>query len=536
MAEVFLAEASRPTHGVSPVVVKRLLPGADETHHHLFHRERQVLGSVDSPNVVRLLGSGPDSLVLEYVDGPDLATLLAHMARRGRRMPLAVAMEILDGVLMGLAALHDARDASGRRLGVVHRDLNPSNVLLSRDGDVKIADLGVVHIDLAEHSTTAGLKGTLAYMAPEQLLGRAVDPRTDLYSAALVAYEVLTSIPARPARMCGIAELLEARSRLPAPPTEVRPDLPLALDAVLLQALSPAPDCRPVDARAWLAELRAALDVRGDRAGLAEQARLVAGETVRAAGTLVPGETATRSSDRAALPRDHRAERRSSPRGRTRKIAAALAIAFAAGLASLYAGATVERSTTREVAVPDAPGKDRPEGTGRSASRAAESGTAGSTGIAVPIPVPRASLAMVRPAAAEPRTPEPLRPPPDPPKSHDQLRIEVRPIGDPVHVEGSGIRGLAPRQTPDLPQGSTLLRLHGATEGLPPALVRLVRSGDGLSATIGTVPDRHFDLIRCGGLDVGETSAVGIRLDGETRCTVTAGSGAMAFSLSVVRP
>ena len=204
-------------------------------------------------------------------------------------MPLGAALAVVEGILSGLSDLHDARDAAGNLICAVHRDVNPSNVIVSRTGDVKIVDLGVVHVGIDGKSTTAGLKGTLAYMAPEQLLGRPVGPWTDLYSAALVAYEVFTGTAARPARMAGIAELLEARSRLPTSMCALRHDIPEALDAAVLSALDPMPDRRPSDALAWLKTLLIVAGVSSDCEGLAAIALAAAGERVRSAGTIVPG-------------------------------------------------------------------------------------------------------------------------------------------------------------------------------------------------------------------------------------------------------
>ncbi|TNF33774.1 MAG: serine/threonine protein kinase, partial [Deltaproteobacteria bacterium] len=223
MGELFLVDRVGDDGVAEVAVLKRLLPGADATHQALFAREGDVLAQLASPHIVRLLDRGPGWLLLEHVDGCDLATLLAQRARRGRPLPLPAAWALLGGLCEALADLHEAAAADGTPLGLVHRDVNPANVLLTRDGAVKLIDLGVVRTALTDAATVAGVKGTLAYMAPEQLHGRAAGPAADLYAAGLVAYEVLTGVPARPqGAAVGLAELLAARERLPAPPSRLR--------------------------------------------------------------------------------------------------------------------------------------------------------------------------------------------------------------------------------------------------------------------------------------------------------------------------
>jgi hypothetical protein len=510
MAEVFLAEPAGPAEKGAPIVVKRLLPGADEAHQRLFERERAVLARVDSAHVVRLLGSGRDHLRLEYVDGPDLAAILDHLRRRGRRMPIEAVMAVMEGLVSGLADLHEATGPDGRTLGAVHRDVNPSNVLVSREGRVKLADLGVVHVEAGDEPTIAGLKGTLSYMAPEQLLGRPVDRRADLYAAGLVAWESLTGVPARPAGMTGIAELLDARTRLPSPPGSLRPDVPPALDAVVLAALEPDPAARPSDARSWLLALAGASGVAADPGRLAEVAGSVDRSHRSAARTLAAG-------DNGASPEARRpAWRIVASIGAL--AAAAVAIAVWAAYPDRVDPAPADTGSRPPViaAAPPpppaaaTPAADPVPSIGISAARHA--GPA-----AAPVATRPAPRETARPSAAAPV-------------------LEIAPDGGPLHVEGGGAKGLAPIRTGPLAADATLLTLHGGPDGMPPAIVRVQRSGDRLTASIGTRPDRHFNRISCGGRDVGETSAVGIPLAGATRCSVFGDEGSMAFALVVVQP
>ncbi len=230
MGEIFLAERDGELR-----VIKVLLPGASPARLELFRREREALAAVESPHVVRLLGHGEAHLELEYVDGADLHALLDHLARRGRRLPLAATLHLLDGVLAGLTALHEA--------GYVHRDLSPANVLIAADGRVKLTDLGVVQRLGAQ--SQAALRGTLHCMAPEQLAGAATGPATDVYAAGLLLYELLCGQPPTPTGAVGLAELIACRNRLPTPPSQLEPSLPEAFDALVAGALAPRPEDRP---------------------------------------------------------------------------------------------------------------------------------------------------------------------------------------------------------------------------------------------------------------------------------------------------
>jgi len=244
MGEVFIGTEHRDDLEPRTVVVKKLLPGVNRLCHELFKREGDALSIIDSPNVIKLYRRGDDFLVLEYVDGTDLGSLLTHLTRYGEVMPLDAALAVADGLLKGLSAVHDAKDARGVRLGLVHRDINPSNILINSSGVVKIADLGVVHVAVTDQPTQAGVKGTLSYMAPEQMTSGAIDQRADLYAVGLVLYEIFTGIPARPTGNIGLSELLQARRQLPTAPSAVRNGVPSLLDAILLRALDPKAEAR----------------------------------------------------------------------------------------------------------------------------------------------------------------------------------------------------------------------------------------------------------------------------------------------------
>lgn len=246
------------------VVIKELRDDASDDARELFQREASALALIQSPFVVGYLEHSNDRLVVEYVDGPDLAEVLAICRRTGRPLAPAAAAQVIHSLTRGLADLH-AVEVDGRG-SLVHRDIKPANILVSRYGDVKVADLGIVQVD--DEDSQRG-RGTLVYMAPEQLAGKTVDRRTDVYAAGLVVYEVLTNATTLPPGMVGHAELSEARSNLPRAPSVMRAGLAAGLDEVLLSALSPDPSDRPADIASWGAAVVEAMGVSPDKSALA---------------------------------------------------------------------------------------------------------------------------------------------------------------------------------------------------------------------------------------------------------------------------
>jgi hypothetical protein len=130
---------------------------------------------------------------MEFVDGIDGLALLRECARRSSRLPNAIAVHIVQSVLDALDFAHNQVDAEGRAMGIIHRDISPSNVLLSRRGDVKLVDFGIARAYEQDHHTKAGtLKGKYGYMSPEQVIGESLDPRSDLFACGIVLAELLT--------------------------------------------------------------------------------------------------------------------------------------------------------------------------------------------------------------------------------------------------------------------------------------------------------------------------------------------------------
>ncbi len=198
-----------------------------------FRREASAARKVTHPNVIRIHDLGSDSGVvfisMEYFPGMTLAQLLT---RRGA-LPLDEAREILAQAADGLAAAH--------RAGVIHRDLKPQNVLVDAGRRVKIIDFGLAKSSMMEGMTATGLiLGTPEYMAPEQIRGRPVDARTDVYAFGCVAYHTLCGVPPFRGDSAIAIDFMHC-TQAPAPLRQYRGDVPPPLEAAVLRALAKEP-------------------------------------------------------------------------------------------------------------------------------------------------------------------------------------------------------------------------------------------------------------------------------------------------------
>lgn len=236
-AEVYLA---RPVDENSDlpkrVVVKRLLPhfAQDAEGRAMFDREAHLHAAVTHDNVVTVfhagkVETGEPYLVMEYIEGVDGYRLLRRLRQEDELLPVGVAVYLAREVLRALESVHAAPDPTrGRSLGIVHRDVSPSNIYLSSAGKVKLGDFGIARSTTRttlRSETGQVLKGKFAYLAPEQVAGETSDHRADLFSLATVLAEILLNRPLFPGggqlaillaiRDCRIDALLEAKSRLP---------------------------------------------------------------------------------------------------------------------------------------------------------------------------------------------------------------------------------------------------------------------------------------------------------------------------------
>jgi serine/threonine protein kinase len=198
MAELFKARVVGAHGFQKAVVIKKILPhlAADASFVAMFIDEANITARLQHPKIAQVLelGTIDDQLyiAMEYVEGLDALAILRACAARKHPLPSTIAVHICHEVLDALDYAHNARDDKGRPIGIVHRDISPSNVLISRRGDVKLADFGIAHaVERQQQTQTGTLKGKYGYMSPEQVIGGELDARSDLFSVGIVMSEML---------------------------------------------------------------------------------------------------------------------------------------------------------------------------------------------------------------------------------------------------------------------------------------------------------------------------------------------------------
>src|SRR3954447_3866934 len=247
MAEVWCAE----DEVLGRQVALKLLGGRfaeDPDFRERFRREAQAAAGLTHPNIVGIFDrsewEGTPYIAMELVDGRTLKELVSE---RGP-LPPPVAVNFVEQVLRALGYAH--------RRGIVHRDVKPQNVIIDAEGTAKVADFGIARAANSEMTETGAIVGTVQYLSPEQAQGRPVDSRSDLYSAGVVLYELLTGqVPFDGEAPVSIA--LKHVSEPPVPPAQLEPGTPPALEAVVLRALEKAPARRFQSAEEFIAALEA---------------------------------------------------------------------------------------------------------------------------------------------------------------------------------------------------------------------------------------------------------------------------------------
>jgi tRNA A-37 threonylcarbamoyl transferase component Bud32 len=263
MAEIYLARVVGLEGFEKLVVVKRLPSWALENRElvDMFLHEARLAALLQHQNVVQVFDVGivEDSYFfsMEFVHGQDASRILRAARQQERTIPLDVALTVVRDVAAGLHYAHEKPDAGGHPLGIIHRDVSPSNVLVSYDGMVKLADFGIAKARSRDHETRHGtLKGKIAYMSPEQCRAQPLDRRSDLFSLGVVLWELTTGqrLFTGPSDF----DILERIVHQPAPPpSSVRADYPPALEALVRRALERDRAARPATAEQIQLELEA---------------------------------------------------------------------------------------------------------------------------------------------------------------------------------------------------------------------------------------------------------------------------------------
>jgi hypothetical protein len=249
MAEILLARERSPAGSTRHLVIKRVLP--DIADHgemmHMFLDEARVVMGLSHPNLCQIYEVGEQEgtwfIAMEWVSGVTLHQLIKR-ALSAADIDYAVISRVVSHCAEALHHAHTARDAEGRSLHLVHRDVSPHNLMVAYDGRVKLLDFGIAKSTKSTHQTEAGIvKGKVCYMAPEQWLCNPLDARTDVFALGVCLYEALTGrvLFKRETQ----SEVMRAVLREPVPPLlEAAPDVPLALSDIVHRALAFKPEDR----------------------------------------------------------------------------------------------------------------------------------------------------------------------------------------------------------------------------------------------------------------------------------------------------
>ena len=246
MAVVYKAKCHRLNRLVAVKVLKPEL-AADEKIRSRFHDESKAVGMMGHPNIVNVYDVNQDGdidyFVMELVDG---ITLKQYIHRRGGVLNWREALHFSVQILQGLDHAHSR--------GIIHRDVKPQNIMVLRDGSVKVADFGIATIADAQKTMTQEALGSVHYISPEQAKGSAVDERSDLYSTGVVLYEMLTGrLPYEGDSPVAVA--IQHINSIPLSPRELNPDIPVGMEQITMKAMAQDRDLRYPNAKAMLADL-----------------------------------------------------------------------------------------------------------------------------------------------------------------------------------------------------------------------------------------------------------------------------------------
>ena len=409
--------------GWDPIIERRVavktvnLPDASdpETEEALarFRREAQAAGRLNHPNIVGVFDYGETGdvayIVMEYIDGPPLKNLLDKQ----ERFTIANTMRIMEDLLAGLKFSHDR--------GVVHRDIKPANIMLTSEGQAKIADFGIARIESSSMTQAGTVLGTPAYMSPEQIMGQVVDARSDIYSSGVLLYQLLTG--ERPFEG-GMSAIMHKALNTEAPlPSQISVTSPTPFDAIVRKAMAKRPEDRFANAAEFAVALRNAA-----------QGRLLTEPEHDQEATMVaaPRSTAARPSPPPARPSPPAAVNNAVVAPVAKKKSALPLFAAAAAVVILLGGGgayyflmpppgPVPPPTPKPIPAPPIPTPPIP---------------------APPIPTPP----VPTPPVPTPPTPEPVRPPaPQPPTPEPVRPPQPVPTPAPDHTSAENLEALRGR-------------------------------------------------------------------------------------------
>jgi serine/threonine protein kinase len=244
MAEIFRGKAVAAGGFEKPVAIKRILPhlSQDTRFVELLIAEAKVLSLLKHRNIVQIfdVGLGDDGqyfLVMEYVDGKDLGAVQRGLETKRRRLPFDLCLHIGAEICEALEHAHTSRGPDGKPMSLVHRDVSPSNVLLSRAGEIKLTDFGIAKRAESEATQGGAVRGKFGYISPEQARNEPLDPRSDVFSVGILLWELICNRRLF-SGLDDLAALRAVRDPVVKRPTELDPRLPAEIDQLLLTALA----------------------------------------------------------------------------------------------------------------------------------------------------------------------------------------------------------------------------------------------------------------------------------------------------------
>lgn len=292
MAEVWRGEAYFPDGHVQPVAIKRVLPmlAENEMYRRMLEDEARIGMLLRHRNIVRVFDGrqarGSFIVIMELVEGPSLRDVLGRLARKGAAVPVHAALHIARELAHALAYAHEAMDEWGRDLNIVHRDVSPHNVLVAKDGSVKLMDFGLANCsaNLAERDPTM-IGGKFGYLSPELILEQRSSHLLDLFALGVVLWECLTG--SRLFQGKDDDETIRRVTRCQVPPASSKnPQVPDELDQVLAALLARDPAARYQSARELLGDLDFVLSLLGEQSPARVTVELL--HTVTAHGGRLP--------------------------------------------------------------------------------------------------------------------------------------------------------------------------------------------------------------------------------------------------------
>jgi len=281
MAEIFLARPQGSTGHENLIVLKRILPHLAEDDHFvtMFRDEAELAAQLIHTNVCHVFEFGEFAgtwfIAMEYLHGVPLSRMMTRLSKAGKMLDHRVVAGIIVQACEGLHAAHEAKAPDGTPLNVVHRDVSPPNIMVTADGTVKLLDFGIAKARGANSRTRTGtVKGKNAYMSPEQILGKPLDRRSDVFALAIVMYEMLAI--KRLFHRDSDFLTFKAITEEPIPDIrERRPDMPPGMRTALLQAMARDPNGRFDTALAFGNAIRNSVSTLGGPASPADLARLL---------------------------------------------------------------------------------------------------------------------------------------------------------------------------------------------------------------------------------------------------------------------